>query len=230
MAILGPGNGTLQNGVLTDVTSVPSFIATDTKMIFEQTSAPTSWTKVTTGVDNFAMRVITGTAAPGGTVAFSTVFSTARAVSGTVGQQAGGGTIGPIAAGGSVGQRAGGGTVGGAGANISGHTLSLAQIPPHGHPYNNRNLNLRGTPTNTGAAQVAVAPLAGGNTGGAGGGQAHTHGSPNHAHPFSGAQHNHPFAGTAHNHPFTGAQHVHPFSATANLNVFYVDVIIATKN
>jgi hypothetical protein len=190
MAILGPGNGTLQNGVLTNVTSIPSFIATGTKMIFEQTSAPTSWTKLGTH-NNKALRVVTGTAAPGGTVAFSTVFSTARAVSG------------------SVGQRAGGGTVGGAGANISGTTLSLAQIPPHAHPYNRGGPVARGAPL--GGAQVSNYPWGIASTGGAGGGGSHTHGSPNHTHPFSGAQHNHPWSGTA------------------NLNVLYVDVIIASK-
>jgi hypothetical protein len=192
MAILGPGDGTLQNGILTNVTSIPQFIATGSKMIFEQTSAPVNWTKVTTGVNNYAMRVVTGTAAPGGTVAFSTVFSTARGVSGSVGQGAGGGTIGA------------------AGANIDAATLSLAQIPPHGHQYNRGGPTPRGAPL--GGAQVSNYPWDTVATGGAGGGGAHGHGSP------------------AHQHPFTGAQHVHPWSGTVDLNVFYVDVIIATKN
>lgn len=192
MAILGPGNGTLENGTLTNVTSIPQFIATGSNMIFEQTTAPINWTKVTTGVNNYAMRVVTGTAAPGGTVAFSTVFSSARGVSG------------------SVGQGAGGGTVGGAAANINTATLSLAQIPPHGHGYDRGGPTARGAPL--GGAQVSNYPWSSATTGGAGGGGAHDHGSPNHQHPFS------------------GAQHVHPWSGTANLDVFYVDVIIATKN
>lgn len=210
MAVLGPGNGTLQNGILTDVTSIPAFIATGTSMIFEQTSAPTSWTKITTGINNSALRVVTGTAAPGGTVAFTTVFSATRAVSGSTGQ---------IAAGGSVGQNAGGGTVGGAAANINTATLSLAQIPPHGHSYQRGGPTPRGAPL--GGAQVSNFPYQGVTTGGAGGGQAHDHGSPNHAHPFSGAQHNHPFA---------GSQHAHPFSGSVDLSVLYLDVIIATKD
>jgi hypothetical protein len=215
MAILGPGNGTLQNGVLSNVTSIPAFIAAGTRMIFEQTSAPTNWTKITTGVNNYAIRVVTGTAAPGGTVAFSTVFSTARAVSGSVGQGAGGGTVGQGAGGGTVGQGAGGGTVQGA-------TLATAQIPPHNHSFQNHQAGIqRGSqgPTNT----VINNPFTGQSTGNAGSGQAHGHG-------FQGAQHVHPFSGAQHVHPFSGAQHVHPWSGTANLNVRYVDVIIASKN
>ena len=210
MAILGPGNGTLENGILTNVTSIPSFIAAGTRMIFEQTAAPTSWTKVTTLVDNRALRVVTGTAAPGGTVAFTTVFGAARAVSGSVGQNAGGGTVG---------QNAGGGTVGGAGANIQGASLSVAQLASHSHGYERGGPVGRGAPL--GGAQISNFPYQGVSTGGAGQNGAHGHGSPAHAHPFTGAQHAHPFA---------GAQHVHPWSGSADLNVFYTDVIIATKN
>lgn len=210
MAILGPGNGTLQNGILTNVTSIPSFIAAGTRMIFEQTAAPTSWTKVTTLVNNRALRVTTGTAAPGGTVAFTTVFGAARAVSGSVGQNVGGGTVG---------QKAGGGTVGGAGANIQGASLSVAQLASHSHNYQRGGPIARGAPL--GGAQVSNFPYQGATTGGAGQNGAHSHGSPAHAHPFAGAQHG---------HTFTGAQHVHPWSGSANLAVFYVDVIIATKN
>jgi microcystin-dependent protein len=52
-------------------------------MLFAQTSAPTGWTKSTTH-DNKALRVVSGTASSGGTVAFTTAFSS-KAVSGTVG-------------------------------------------------------------------------------------------------------------------------------------------------
>ena len=50
-------------------------------MIFQQTTAPTGWTKVTT-YNNYAMRVVSGTAGTGGTVAFTTAFAS-QAVSGT---------------------------------------------------------------------------------------------------------------------------------------------------
>lgn len=44
-----------------------------TLMLFQQTSAPTGWTKQTTHNDK-ALRVVSGTASSGGSVAFSTLF------------------------------------------------------------------------------------------------------------------------------------------------------------
>jgi hypothetical protein len=55
-----------------------------TLALFVQTTAPTGWTKGATH-DNKALRVVTGTASSGGSVAFTTAFDTARALSGTVG-------------------------------------------------------------------------------------------------------------------------------------------------
>jgi hypothetical protein len=45
-----------------------------TNVLFQQTSAPTGWTKQSTHNDK-AIRVVSGTASSGGTVAFSTCFS-----------------------------------------------------------------------------------------------------------------------------------------------------------
>lgn len=45
-----------------------------TLMLFVQTAAPTGWTKSTTHTDK-VLRVVSGTASSGGSVAFSTVFS-----------------------------------------------------------------------------------------------------------------------------------------------------------
>lgn len=51
-----------------------------TRMLFHQTAAPTGWTKDTTaGLNDNALRVVTGTVSSGGTVAFSTVMGTTRA-------------------------------------------------------------------------------------------------------------------------------------------------------
>lgn len=49
-------------------------IPTGTLMLFQQTAAPTGWTKQTTH-DNKALRVVSGTASSGGTSAFTTVFA-----------------------------------------------------------------------------------------------------------------------------------------------------------
>jgi len=49
------------------------FMDSGTLMLFQQTSAPTGWTKQTTHNDK-ALRVVSGTASSGGSSAFSTVF------------------------------------------------------------------------------------------------------------------------------------------------------------
>lgn len=69
-------------GRLTAASSSVVFPA-GTAMLFAQTSAPTGWTKSTTH-DNKALRVVSGAASSGGSVAFTSAF-TSQGVSGTVG-------------------------------------------------------------------------------------------------------------------------------------------------
>ena len=64
------------------ITTTPPF-PSGTAMLFAQTAAPTGWTKSTTH-DNKALRVVSGAASSGGSVAFTTAF-TSQSVSGTVG-------------------------------------------------------------------------------------------------------------------------------------------------
>ena len=45
-----------------------------TRMTFQQTAAPTGWVKDTT-YNNYAMRIVSGAAGTGGTVAFTTAFA-----------------------------------------------------------------------------------------------------------------------------------------------------------
>jgi len=52
-----------------------------TAMLFQQTAAPTGWTKVTT-YNDYAIRIVNGAASTGGSVAFTTAFKS-QAVSGT---------------------------------------------------------------------------------------------------------------------------------------------------
>lgn len=59
-----------------------AYLPAGTSMLFAQTAAPTGWTKSTTH-NNKALRVVSGTASSGGTVAFTTAFSAARALSGS---------------------------------------------------------------------------------------------------------------------------------------------------
>jgi hypothetical protein len=74
-------------------------------MLFAQTAAPTGWTKNTSTGNNTALRLVTGTASTGGSVAFTTAFAS-KAVTGSVSVS------------------------GSAGAT----TLSTPQIPSHTHP------------------------------------------------------------------------------------------------
>jgi hypothetical protein len=79
-----------------------------TKMLFQQTSAPTGWTKDTTH-DNKALRVVSGTAGSGGSVNFTSAFAS-QTISGTSGATTQGGTVGDT-------------------------TLTVDQIPPHTHQF-----------------------------------------------------------------------------------------------
>ncbi len=54
-----------------DISSIPS----GTRMLFQQTSAPAGWTKVTSGVDNRALRLVSGTAGTGGSNSFTGVLN-----------------------------------------------------------------------------------------------------------------------------------------------------------
>jgi len=80
------GNVLTSNGT-TWVSSTPSAggttIPAGTAMLFAQTAAPTGFTKSTTH-DNKALRVVSGSASAGGSVAVTTAFAS-QAVAGTVG-------------------------------------------------------------------------------------------------------------------------------------------------
>ena len=78
--------------------------AQNTAMVFYQETAPTGWTKVTSGIDDKALRVQTGSAGgtTGGSVAFETAFAS-HTPSGTVST------------------------------SVGSTTLALSQIPSHSH-------------------------------------------------------------------------------------------------
>ena len=204
-----------------------------TRMIFQQTSAPTGWTKVTTGVNNHALRVVSGTAGSGGNVAFSSAFAT-RGINATAGNTTAGGNVsssaGNTTAGGnvsvsvanaaqggnvSIGNTAQGGNVSigntSTGGNVNSHTLSINQIPAHSHSmtFNRGSQRARNQRTaingmNYGSARDGGAGNANTNNNGGNGG---------HSHGFSGSSHNHnaSFSGSNHNHnaSFSGSNHSH---------------------
>jgi len=159
--------------------AAPEAFPSGTAMLFAQTAAPTGWTKSTTH-NNKALRVVSGTASSGGSVAFTTAFAS-QAVSGTVSVSA---STGPTAAPVTVGDT----------------TLSTPQIPSHTHiPV----LTGRNAPNTPGAFQFTR--ITGSNTAhptrnadiattATGGGGAHSH-------PGTGGAHNHPVSAPA---SFTG--------------------------
>jgi len=77
------GNVLTSNGTTWESSLAAGGFPSGTLMLFQQTSAPTGWTKQTTH-DNKALRVVSGTASSGGSVAFTTAFAS-KAVAGTVG-------------------------------------------------------------------------------------------------------------------------------------------------
>ena len=152
-------------------------IPAGSRMLFQQTAAPTGWVKQTSS-NNVALRVVSGTVGSGGTVAFTTAFaSKSVAIAGNTGNKAAGGTV-------------------------ANHTLSNARIPSHTHSYNKPAGGSGGCGKSSTISGSSAA-----NTGASGGSQAHNHG-------FTGSNHNHSFSG----------------SSTVNVDVQYVDVIIATKS
>lgn len=96
---------TVLNGLDTRVTAIEDGVhASGTKMLFQQSTAPTGWTKDTTNYNDHTIRVVTGTASSGGTNALSTLDATA---SGTINSSISGST--------------------------AGHAIQISQMPAHRH-------------------------------------------------------------------------------------------------
>ena len=206
-----------------------------TKMLFQQTSAPTGWTKVTSGVDNKALRVVSGTAGSGGSNAFSNTLAS-RSITANAANATQGGNI-------SVANTTAGGNVSidsaSTGGTVNSHTLTINEIPSHSHSIATNQG--RGTNTNyrNNQAGLVGANYIGANT------RNYTHsgtfptqnsgGGGGHSHGFTGGSHNHngTLSGTAHSHnaTFTGSAHNHSISVTnLDMAVQYLDVIIAAKD
>ena len=251
----GTVTATSFSGSGANLTGIQPF-ASGTKMLFQQTSAPTGWTKVTTH-NNKALRVVSGSASSGGSNTFTSAFSD-RGISANASNTTQGGnvsvSVGNSTAGGniSVGNTTAGGNVSissvSTSGNVNSHTLSTSEMPSHTH--NHKTTGSRNQWRNAGEGVQASwlnyqnnarAGSSGGATGSAGGGGGHSHGfsgsSHSHNGSLSGTAHNHnaSFSGSAHNHnasgSFSGSAHNHSISVgNVNMAVQYVDVIIASKN
>ena len=132
-----------------------------TVMLFQQTSAPTGWTKITTH-NNKALRVVSGSAGSGGATAFTSVFASrtpAGSVSGSV-----------------SGSNSGGG--------VNGHTLSTHEMPSHSHQISFSGTDGAQSRSRSGAGETGTfdSAAAGGN-----GSQAHGFTPPSWSGSFSGS-------------------------------------------
>ena len=137
-----------------------------TVMMFVQTAAPTGWTKSTTH-NNKALRVVSGTASSGGSVAFTTAFAS-QSVSGSIGNTTAGGTVGDT-------------------------TLSTAQMPSHTHNTPTLRRGGAGAP----ASNVHFVPASNQLDPDTFWTMTSTGSSSAHNHTFTGSAHNHTFTGTA---------------------------------
>jgi len=139
-------------------------------MLFQQSSAPTGWTKATAH-DNKALRVVTGSASSGGSNTFAAAFNNNQTVSGTTSST-------------SV-------TITGSTAS---HTLTVDQIPSHDHREGSNSEFGTTSSTYTGATRNTGNANDGRNfqTETTGGGQGHSHdvGS------LAGGAHTHTFSDT----------------------------------
>jgi hypothetical protein len=170
--------GTLTSGAITMSGRAVDAFPSGTKMLFQQTTAPTGWTKDTTH-DNKALRVVTGAAGSGGSVNFTTAFSSQNVGATTL-------TTAQIPVHSHT--FSGSGTTG----NAGGHSHTIND-PGHFHSNGRTSLgsadgnnpNLSSVASNTGTAVTGISINAVGNhahsvsvsgsTGDAGSGNSHTH-------------------------------------------------------
>ena len=193
-----------------------------TRMIFQQTSAPTGWTKDTSDTNQRALRVVSGSASSGGSVDFTTAFAS-KGVSGSVANggnntNSGGNNTNNATAGGSV----------------NNHTLNTGRMPQHRHIGGTRCIhdmvNGHYGTIAQGQTRYPSSMYVGGTNGYANYDLHYTN------YQGSSQTHNHGFSGSAHSHSINSHTHSinahnHSFSGTAiNLAVRYLDVIIAQKD
>jgi hypothetical protein len=211
MAVLGATS-------LTGCSSLPSFISSGSKMIFNMATSPINWTKDTSVIEG-TLRVTNGTVSPGGSFPFSSIFAS-RPASVSASPNTTDITVNTVP------------TVpitvpnsGAPDAQVQPFTLSLPTMRAHTHSYifyttANPSGRAPGASLRAGAATLL-------STGNSGSGNAHDH-TINRLH-----QHTIPSIGS-HNHPSPGGfgiTHGHSAeSVSVDFRVNYVDMIICTKD
>jgi microcystin-dependent protein len=138
------------NGARVAADDAPEFPA-GTRMLFQQTAAPTGWTKDVTH-NNKALRLVSGTVGTGGSVAFTTAFAS-QSVAGAVGNTAL--TIAQMP--------------------LHGHPFRTSNESSSTSKTNGGLMMDDGTNVNNPAYTGTPTATAGQQIGGTGGGEAHTH-------------------------------------------------------
>lgn len=202
--------------------SIPNFITTGSRMVFEQTNPPTSWTKeLNAAFNNVALQVVTGTASFGGGSPFTSVFPNAAKGLGAV-PLTGPSNLNVNPSGPILAVQA---SPNGAGASSSGRTITVAMMRLHDHSY-----IPRGT---TQVARQSASTLSTPDLSFSQAGNTSISGSDGvHQHTIAGTHGpgHHSVSSGDHDHIVSEASHSHSFTMTArNFNVNYVDVIICIK-
>lgn len=217
MAVLGATS-------LTGCSSIPSFIATGSRMVFEQTAAPTSWTKETNAAFNdVALRAVTGAVSSGGSTPFVTVFPNSPRGLAAV-PLAGPSNLSVQPSGTILGLQASTADV-----SVQGQSLASPTIISHSHTYQQRstgqNANAAGQLSTRSADAVPAPQVTIPASGNAGGGGQHSHGISDSGHA------GHSINTGDHSHGVQEASHSHQFTMTArDFRLLYMDVIICTKD
>jgi len=211
---------TLTNNSLDNCTSIPDFIPAGTRMVFSSTSAPPSWTKLTSH-SNKALRLVTGTVTPAGATQFSSVFpASPKPVAGSINSVPSNATFGPETISSSTGLVNAFPTI-----SINPRTIDDSHMAAHTHSYNRRNqgTNTADQPGNAAVSKDTLETIAFSPAGPEGGG------SHNHSFPAT-PQHNHGVSASAHSHQSSSGPHLHGFTTTAqDFEIKYVDVIVCQK-
>lgn len=181
-------------------------IPTGTRMLFQQTAAPTGWTKETGATYNdAALRIVTGSVVNGGADAFSTLFGTSKTTASftlTTSHMPSHSHTGSTSSGGAHTH------------TFSGNTGT--ESADHAHTYSFKNGGVVAGTYAGGALDLAAQGV---NSGGV---------TANHYHGFSGTT-----DGVSANHSHTitaeggGTGHSHTLNS---MNLKFVDLIIASKN
>ena len=228
-----PAGGDKSNKIATTEWVMENSFPAGTRMLFQQSAAPTGWTKETNSAYNDkALRLVTGDVVnKTNGKAFTTCMATGRGTANATQ----GGTIANATATGSLSKTKAGGTNAkvAQGGSVGNKALSVAMLAKHNHfMWKSGSRGSTGYFLNS----LSNANNQDCNTGNTGSGSNHNHSftGSEHTHTFTGTEHTHTFTGTAHSHKFTGSAHSHTFTGSAHshtidLDINYIDCIVATK-